>query len=234
VGVTLAALVIGTSATASYAGVEGVTHPAPVDGTPGHYIVVMKADPLATYAGDTQGLRRTKPTPGKPLDTRSADAQKYVQHLEDEQTKLADSEGITPDVTYQVTLNGFSADLSGAQVDALRSSKDILGVFPDEIRHPDAQSSTDFLGLGDDKRGKGGVWEETGGVKHAGEGVVVGVIDTGIAPEHPSFDGDKLKKKPKKSKGEPYSDGSYVYFDKSDGTQFRSAVIEGQDWDKKD
>jgi subtilisin family serine protease len=211
-----------------------VTHPAPVDGTPGHYIVVMKADPLATYAGDTQGPRRTKPTPGKPLDTRSADAQKYVQHLEDEQTKLADSEGITPDVTYQVTLNGFSADLSGAQVDALRSSKDILGVFPDEIRHPDAQSSTDFLGLGDDKRGKGGVWEETGGVKHAGEGVVVGVIDTGIAPEHPSFDGDKLKKKPKKSKGEPYSDGSYVYFDKSDGTQFRSAVIEGQDWDKKD
>jgi len=234
VGVTLAALVIGTSATAGYAGVEEVTHPAPVEGTPGHYIVVMKADPLATYEGDTKGLRRTKPNPGKPLDAHSADSQKYVAHLENEQRKLAQAEGVTPDVTYQVTLNGFSADLSGDQVDALRSSKDVLGVFPDEIRHPDAQSSTDFLGLGDDKRGKGGVWEATGGVKTAGEGVVVGVIDTGIAPEHPSFDGDKLKKKPRKSKGEPYSDGSYVYFDKSDGTQFRSAIVGGQDWDKHD
>ncbi|MEJ1922331.1 S8 family peptidase [Microbacterium sp. KHB019] len=234
VGVTLAALVIGTSATAGYAGVEEVTHPAPVEGTPGHYIVVMKADPLATYEGDTKGLRRTKPNPGKPLDAHSADSQKYVAHLENEQRKLAQAEGVTPDVTYQVTLNGFSADLSGDQVDALRSSKDVLGVFPDEIRHPDAQSSTDFLGHGDDKRGKGGMWEATGGVKKAGEGVVVGVIDTGIAPEHPSFDGDKLKKKPRKSKGEPYSDGSYVYFDKSDGTQFRSAIVGGQDWDKHD
>ncbi|MCK3768755.1 S8 family serine peptidase [Microbacterium aerolatum] len=236
VGITLAALVIGTSATASYAGVEGVTHPTPVEGTPGHYIVVMKADPLATYEGDTNGLRRTKPNPGKSLDAHSADSQKYIAHLENEQRKLATSEGVTPDVAYQVTLNGFSADLTGDQVDALRASKDVLGVFPDEIRHPDAQSSTDFLGLGDDAKGKGGVWEATGGVKHAGEGVVVGVIDTGIAPEHPSFDGKKLKKqkKPKQDRGEPYSDGSYVYFDKSDGTQFRSAIVEGQDWDKHD
>ncbi len=235
VGVTIAALVIGTSATASYAGTREVTHPTPVEGTPGHYIVVMKADPLATYEGDTQNLRRTKPDPGKPLDARSQDSQKYIAHLEKEQRELAKAEGVTPDTTYQVTVNGFSADLSGDQVDALRASKDVLGVFPDEIRHPDAQSSTDFLGLGDDAAGAGGVWEDTGGVGHAGEGVVVGVIDTGIAPEHPSFAGDKLKKKDhKKSEGRPYSDGSYVYFDKSDGTQFRSAIVQGQDWDKHD
>lgn len=233
VGVTLAALVIGTSATASFAGVEEVTHPTPVDGTPGHYIVVMKDDPLATYEGDTKGLRRTKPNPGKSLDAHSPDSQKYIAHLENEQRKLAGAEGIIPATTYQVTVNGFSADLSGDQVDALRASKDVVGVFPDEIRHPDAQSSTDFLGLGDDAEGAGGVWDATGGVGSAGEGVVVGVIDTGIAPEHPSFAGDKLKKKNhKKSEGKPYSDGSYVYFDKSDGTQFRSAIVQGQDWNK--
>ncbi|GAA1536087.1 subtilisin family serine protease [Microbacterium ginsengiterrae] len=235
VGATLAALVIGTSATASFAGVEEVTHPTPVDGTPGHYIVVMKADPLATYEGDTKGLRRTKPDQGSQLDAQSPDSQKYIAHLENEQRKLAKAEGVTPDTTYQVTLNGFSADLSGEQVDALRASKDVLEVFPDEIRHPDAQSSTDFLGLGDDTAGAGGVWEATGGVDRAGEGVVVGVIDTGIAPEHPSFAGDKLKKKNnKKSEGQPYTDGSYVYFDKSDGTQFRSKIVQGQDWDKHD
>lgn len=230
---TVAAVVIGSSASASFASVEGVTHPTPVEGTPGHYIVMMKADPLATYEGDTTGLRRTKPDKGKPLDAHSPDSQKYVAHLANEQRKLAQAEGVTPDTTYQVTVNGFSADLTGEQVDALRASKDVLGVYADEIRHPDAQTSTDFLGLGDDAAGAGGVWENTGGVEHAGEGVVVGVIDTGIAPEHPSFAGDKLKKQ-KKSEGKPYSDGSFVYFDKSDGTQFRSAIVQGQDWDKHD
>lgn len=231
--VTVAAVVIGSSATASFASVEGVTHPAPVEGTPGHYIVMMKADPLATYEGDTKGLRSTKPKPGKQLDARSSDSQKYIAHLANEQRKLAQAEGVTTDATYQVTVNGFSADLTGDQVDALRSSKDVLGVFPDEVRHPDAQTSTDFLGLGDDAAGAGGVWEETGGVDHAGEGVVVGVIDTGIAPEHPSFAGNKLKKQ-KQSGNDAYSDGSYVYFDKSDGGQFRGAIVQGQDWDKHD
>lgn len=231
--VTVAAVVIGSSATASSASVEGVTHPTPVEGTPGHYIVMMKGDPLATYEGDTKGLRSTKPKQGKQLDARSADSQKYIAYLANEQRKLAQAEGVTTDATYQVTLNGFSADLTGDQVDALRSSKDVLGVFPDEVRHPDAQTSTDFLGLGDDAAGAGGVWDETGGVDNAGEGVVVGVIDTGIAPEHPSFAGDKLKKQ-KQSGNDPYSDGSYVYFDKSDGGQFRGAIVQGQDWDKRD
>src|SRR5690606_28781304 len=53
--VSLAALFIGCTATSGFAA-EGVTTPTPVDGTPGHYIVVMKGDPLATYDGDTKGL----------------------------------------------------------------------------------------------------------------------------------------------------------------------------------
>jgi subtilisin family serine protease len=32
-----------------------------------------------------------------------------------------------------------------------------------------------------------GPWVELGGVEKAGEGVVIGVIDTGIFPDHPSF-----------------------------------------------
>ncbi|HWV50465.1 MAG TPA: S8 family serine peptidase [Microbacterium sp.] len=229
---TLAVLFVGSTATAGYA-TEEVTTPAPVGGAPGHYIVVMKGDPLATYTGDVAGLRSTKPDKGDQLDAQSANSQKYIAHLKNEQRKLAKDAGVAPDASYQVTLNGFSADLTAAQVDGLRASKDVLGVFPDEIRHPDAVSSTDFLGLGDDATGSGGLWEQLGGVDHAGEGVVVGVVDTGIAPENPSFAGDKLKKKDhKKSKGQPYSDGSHVFFEKSDGGTFRSAIVTGQEWDK--
>ncbi|MFD5213723.1 S8 family serine peptidase [Microbacterium sp. NPDC058345] len=232
--VSLAALFIGSTATAGFAA-EGVTTPTPVEGTPGHYIVVLKGDPLATYDGDVDGLRATKPQKGKQLDANSATSQKYRAHLKNEQRKLAKKAGVTPDTEYQVTLNGFSAELSAAQVDTLRASKDVLGVFPDTIRHPQAQTSTEFLGLGDDATGAGGVWEQTGGVDTAGEGIVVGVVDTGIAPEHPSFDGEKLKKqKHKKSQGEPYTDGTYVYYDKADGGTFRSPIVSGQGWDKHD
>ncbi|HWS50547.1 MAG TPA: S8 family serine peptidase [Microbacterium sp.] len=235
---TLATLFIASTATAGYASAGEVTHPLPVEGTPGHYIVVMKADPLASYTGDVEGIEATKPAPGEQLESKSDDSQRYVKHLEKEQKSLADQVGVTPDTTYQVALNGFSADLTGEQVDALRASKEVFAVFPDEIRHPDAQTSTDFLGLGDDRKGRGGVWQQTGGVDRAGEGVVVGVIDTGIAPEHPSFDGKKLKKQKKQQnrhKGsQPYTDGTYVYFDKSDGGQFQAPMVEGQDWDKSD
>ncbi|WP_198147942.1 S8 family serine peptidase [Microbacterium sp. XT11] len=233
---TLATLFIASSATAGYAGVGEVTHPAPVEGTSGHYIVVMKADPLASYTGDVKGLKATKPAEGQQLETQSQESQRYLKHLQTEQKDIAAQVGVTPDATYQVVLNGFSAQLSGEQVDKLRASKDVYGVYPDEIRHPDAQTSTDFLGLGDDKKGRGGVWQQTGGVDKAGEGIVVGVVDTGIAPEHPSFAGKKLKKQKKQAnrhKGaEPYTDGTYVYFDKADGGQFQAKMVEGQGWDK--
>ncbi len=235
---TLAVLFVGSTATAVSAS-EGVTHPAPVEGTPGHYIVVMKGDPLATYSGDVKGLSATEPAEGEQLDATTPDAQDYISHLEQKQDALAEDTGVTPDNTYQVTLNGFSADLTGAQVDELRASKEVLDVFPDEMRHPTAESSTSFLGLGDDRKGKGGVWQDLGGVKDAGKGIVVGVIDTGIAPENASFAGDKLKKQKTSKKHEkhrgknkdPYTDGEYVYFEKSDGGTFKSAIVEGQDWD---
>ena len=44
-----------------------------------------------------------------------------------------------------------------------------------------AGQAADFLGLPD------GLWARLGGPDNAGEGVVVGVVDTGIYPEHPSF-----------------------------------------------
>ncbi|WP_144876435.1 S8 family serine peptidase [Microbacterium sp. 1.5R] len=235
---SLAVLFVASTATAGYAGVEEVNAPTPIEGTPGHYIVVMKADPLASYEGGVDGLQATKPAEGEQLEPESQDARRYVQHLESEQKTLAQEVGVTPEVTYQVVLNGFSAELTGEQVDALRASKDVYDVYPDFIRHPDAQTSTSFLGLGDDKKGKGGVWQQTGGVDKAGEGVVVGVIDTGIAPEHPSFAGKKLKQQKKDSKRhkgrEPYTDGTSVFFDKSDGGRFQATMVEGQGWDKGD
>ncbi len=235
---TLATLFIASTATTGYAATGEVTHPVPVAGTPGHYIVVMKSDPLASYEGDVKGLKATKPAEGEQLETQSQDSQGYVKHLQTQQTDLVGDIGVTPDNTYQVALNGFSADLSGEQVDALRASKDVLGVYPDEVRHPDAQTSTDFLGLGDDRKGRGGVWQQTGGRREGRRGRRGRRDRHRIAPEHPSFEGKKIKKQKKQQsrhKGnQPYTDGTNVYFDKSDGGQFQAAMVEGQDWDTSD
>lgn len=43
-----------------------------------------------------------------------------------------------------------------------------------------------FLGLPQ------GVWTQEGGAKNAGEGIVIGFVDTGIDPLHPSFANDPL------------------------------------------
>jgi subtilisin family serine protease len=47
----------------------------------------------------------------------------------------------------------------------------------------DTSSTPDFLGL----RAPGGLWDQLGGVGSAGEGVVIGIVDGGIWPEHPSL-----------------------------------------------
>ncbi|WES63778.1 S8 family peptidase [Microbacter sp. GSS18] len=205
--------------------------PTPVDATDGHYIVLLKDEPLATYEGGTPGIAPTKPSEGEQLDAYTPNSQKYVAHLKNEQRKLAESVGVEASAEYQITLNGFSADLTAADVAKLRADKSVLGVYADEVRHLDAVPSTEFLGLGAFPDGTGGVWDEVGGTDGAGEGIVVGVIDTGIAADNPSFAGDKLKGKPGAT---PYIDGNHVLYRKSDGNIFRSKRVVGEGWSKQD
>lgn len=230
--VTLAALFTGT-ATASFGAVpEEVTTPAPAGAEDGRYIVLLKEKPLATYEGGTNGFAPTKPAKGSQLDAHSSNSQKYAAHLKKQQAEVAAEAGVTPDTSYSVTVNGFAAQLTGEQVAELSNDKAVLGVFPDETFHPtSAVPSTEFLGLGSGATGSGGVWDAVGGISQAGKGVVVGVIDTGIAPESPSFAGSPLKKKA--GTGEPYTvDGDTIVFDKADGGQFRSPITIAQSWNK--
>jgi subtilisin family serine protease len=136
----------------------------------GSYIVVMKADPLVATEGRSA------------LDTHAARARAgrlLASHRQVLQT-IGSSATIVND--YTVALNGFSALLSPEEAAALSARKSVLLVMPDELRQVQTDSSPTFLGL----TAPGGAWNL--GVK--GKGVVVGVIDTGIWPEHPSFADD--------------------------------------------
>jgi subtilisin family serine protease len=136
----------------------------------GSYVVVMAADPLVVTEG-ADGLG-------------SAKAEARAAKLTESHDRALASVGAAGDKVhdYTVALNGFSAILAPAEVEALSARKDVVLILPDELRQPMTDSSPTFLGL----TGAGSAYAK--GV--TGEGVVVGVIDTGIWPEHPSFADD--------------------------------------------
>ncbi|MCT2085496.1 S8 family serine peptidase [Microbacterium enclense] len=227
--IALAGLFTAAGATSVQAAVvdEGVTPPTPIESSSGRYIVVLDEAPVATYDGGEAGLGATK-SDGARLDTDSDAVREYSAFLEQRQQDVAAEVGVGTDYSYTLAVNGFSATMDPNQAAKLAATEGVQKVVPDEIRQPVAVPSTEFLGL----EGDGGVWQQVGGIDAAGEGVVVGVIDTGIAPENPSFAGEPLGTTPG---DEPYIDGNDVVYRKADGTDFRSPrVATGDGWSVDD
>ena len=92
---------------------------------------------------------------------------------------------------YRYVYNGFAARLSPDQAQKLERTQGVVSVEPVVEWEPTTADTPRFLGL----TGPGNLWAQLGGPNNgtnagnaggAGEGVVVGVLDTGIWPEHPS------------------------------------------------
>lgn len=193
-GVPLLLATLGALPAAATPGAQPSTTRAALDADPqlyqgGRYIVVLADKPLAMYDGGTAGLAPTKPEEGQKLDATRPEVKKYKAHLEQQQAAVAESENVQVKRTFTAALNGFSADLTAGQALALAKDPNVLVVAPDTENAPD-YSSTDFLGLS----GENGSWNTSfGGTDKAGEGVVVGVIDTGYTPSSPFFAGEEVQ-----------------------------------------
>ena len=194
---------------------------------PGRYIVTLSDAAVATYDGGIPGYPATSPDGGDQLNTRRAPALKYSDYLTEKQQAVATAAGVTIDASYTTALNGFSADLTSAQAAQLMGNRGVIAVTLDEMKHITAVPSTSFLGLD----GPGGVWESIGGADQAGDGVVVGVLDTGIAAENPAFAGEPLAGSAAPA---PYLDGQTITFAKSDGGTFRSVCQTGEQFTASD
>ena len=146
------------------------------------YIIFMEADPVVTYEGNVAGLLATKPKKGRKINPNSAHVKNYAKHLKSSHDAALQAVGADQGdkvYDYTIALNGFAALLNPAEAEKLAKQPGVLAVRPDEMRYLTTDSSPDFLGLTD----PAGPWAK--GI--TGEDVVVGVIDTGIWPEHPSF-----------------------------------------------
>lgn len=81
---------------------------------------------------------------------------------------------------FNKIFNGASIVVSGDQVDTIVAMEGVTAVYLDELAQLDTEVSPGFIGAPT-------LWNQLGGQGSAGEGVVVGVLDTGVWPEHPSF-----------------------------------------------
>ena len=156
----------------------------------GTYLVVFSDEPAATYDGNVAGYARTRPDSGKKLDPTRTEVQKWRGRLTSLHDSVLQRVGGTKLADYTVATNGVAATLTAGQVRQLSRTAGVVRVEKDAERQLDTTYSPTFLGLNK----PGGLWEQTGGDKEAGQGVSVGVIDSGIGPESASVAGKELKR----------------------------------------
>ncbi|BBG92791.1 subtilisin-like serine protease 3 [Prunus dulcis] len=109
----------------------------------------------------------------------------YARHLESKHDMLLGmlfEQGTYQKLySYQHLINGFAVHISHEQAEKLMRAPGVKSVERDWKVRRLTTHTPQFLGL------PTGVWPTGGGFDRAGEDIVIGFVDSGIYPQHPSF-----------------------------------------------
>ncbi|KAJ4789598.1 Subtilisin-like protease [Rhynchospora pubera] len=156
-----------------------------VSGSHDVYIVAIEGDPVVSYEGNIEGLPATATDTVEEMDFHSDIVRAYSIHLENKHNEILDSvllEGsYTKLYTYRHLINGFAVHMNPLQAEALRRAPGVKYVERDTKVRKLTTHTPQFLGLSTE------VWPTGGGFDRAGEDIVIGFVDSGIYPKHPSF-----------------------------------------------
>ncbi len=170
----------------------GRSAPTPSDGL---HIVVFREPALGAYRGEISGMaepRRVQGARGKArLDRGSLEARRYVDYLRNRQSRfernIASRIGrpLAVETRMQHAVNGIVAELTVEEADRVRNLPEVL--FVEEYREYELDTDT-----GPALIGAPAVWDgsnpgATAG--YQGEGMVFGILDSGINFGNPSFAG---------------------------------------------
>jgi len=151
------------------------------------YIVQMR-EPSAIErqimtAGSSAAARSGALRSAARLDRSNASVQSYGQQIVAEQDRALArmGSGVEKIYSYRYSLNGFAARMTEMQAEKMRQLPEVQRVWEDEVRPLATNFSADFLDLFDRDTGLRGARDLDG------ENVVIGVIDSGIVPNHPSL-----------------------------------------------
>ena len=133
------------------------------------------------------------------LDQTLGGSKKWYEAIIDSITELSTQDGeeetSPPQLlyTYETTMTGFAAKLSIKQLQALEKIEGFLSAVPDEFLTLHTTHSPKFLGL---RKGKG-LWR----THNMATDVIIGLVDSGIWPEHVSFRDKGMSPVPSRWKG---------------------------------
>ena len=147
------------------------------------YIVQLAEFPVSSYTGGQPGFAATKPGRGQKFDPNNPNVIGYAGFLDGRHTAALNRVGGRKVYDYRYAFNGFAAELTEAQAQALRNVEGVVAVTKNELVTMDTSSTPTFLGLD----APGGLWSQLGGVGSAGEDIIIGIVDSGIWPESASF-----------------------------------------------
>ncbi|KAL4563004.1 hypothetical protein LXL04_027035 [Taraxacum kok-saghyz] len=145
------------------------------------YMVMVEGDPPVAFFQDSKVSRQS----GEKIDFDSEVLKAHAKHLEDSHDHLLQStldEGAyTKLYSYKHLVNGFSVHTTPSQAKKLNKAPGVKLIEKDTGVKKMTTHTPNFLGLPQ------GVWTTEGGDSNAGEGVLIGFVDSGINPFHPSF-----------------------------------------------
>ena len=82
--------------------------------------------------------------------------------------------------SLRTVYGGVALTVPANEIDEVLAIPGVVAVQQDKLNQPLTDSSTDFINADD-------LYPGLDGAPNAGEGIVVGILDTGAWPEHPSF-----------------------------------------------
>src|SRR5882724_10534803 len=142
-------------------------------------IVQLKGEPLSKESS-------TKPAQGKKIDFKSTTVKSYraqlaVRRNEFKQWLRTYAPGAKVTSEYDISLNAVAVQLNGTSLATIKGAPMVQSVQYNALNHPVLSESHKIINADS-------VWSAAGGRKHAGAGIKIGDIDSGIDQTHPFFD----------------------------------------------
>ena len=148
-------------------------------------VVKLDYDPVASYEGGVRGFAATSPSvTGHPLTGGAAETQ-YTNHIIAREDAFLgqlsrQARGAKVGQRLRTVYGGLTMSVPANRIDAVAAMPGVVAVQRNERRERLTDASGSFLGA--DR-----VYGNLGGSATAGKGVILGVLDSGAWPEHPSF-----------------------------------------------
>lgn len=162
------------------------------DGT-ATYIIRLTDDAVTSYKGGVKGYEAVNKAAAKNVldnaefNAKSEVAQKYASYLDKKQTEFATKASSkigrsVPELKrLKYAINGLITQLTHAEANAISKMPEVAFIEKEFTFQLDTDTGPQLIGAP-------AVWDgSAGAAEYEGEGVVIGVLDTGVNTDHDSF-----------------------------------------------